>query len=374
MRKIYFIKKKFAQYGGAELYMNTLINELKNDHEIHILSNRWISTPGVLFHKIFQLKLGSFISNLSFIMSCRKAVRSIRSGACIISFERTDCQDIYRAGEGCHAEWLSIRGENASLLKKLSFHLNPLHMHMLLIEKRLFESTPVIIANSQMVKNQIIRHYSIQSEKIHVIYNGVDLARFNPANKKLWRTKIRDQYGINHDARVALLVGSEFKRKGLATIIKALSSAKSYCSNLHLLVLGKGDKKEYSKLANALGISSMITFIEPQKEIERFYAASDIFILPTLYDPFSNATLEAMASGLPVITSKNNGAAEIIANGINGFILDNMYDKNELSDKLLLCLSNHETMGAKAGEKAKEYSIQQAAAKFIEIIRKLNDI
>lgn len=373
MKKIYFIKKKFAQHGGAELYMKTLIEQLKKEYEIHILAADWSPTNGVAFHSIPQTAAGSFVSNLSFTSNIRKMINSIRKtepDASVVSFERTDCQDIYRAGEGCHAEWLEIRSKTEPFFKRLSFRLNPLHLHMLNMEQRLFRTTPVIIANSKMVKDQIIKHYAVPAERIQVLYNGVDLKKFSPGNKDLWRAVVRKQCELTTDAKVAFFVGSGFKRKGLKMAIDAIAEAAKQKgdSHLRLLVIGKGNSQEYLSQAKKLGIAPLITFLETQRGIEKFYAAADIFVLPTLYDPFSNATLEAMASGLPVVTTKNNGAAELIDSGKEGFVLEDLFDTRELAFKMLLAFENQSYMGMKARERAETCSIESAANKFAEVI------
>ncbi len=167
-------------------------------------------------------------------------------------------------------------------------------------------------------------------------------------------------------------MGSGFKRKGLQTLLYSFPLVKN--EDIKLLVIGKGDRKRYTMLAEKYGVSDNIIFLKPQREIEKFYAAADIFILPTLYDPFSNATLEAMAAGLPVITTKNNGVAELIENGHEGFVLDNLSDAEELADKIHLTLKNLKVIGEKAREKAEAFPIERAAQEFTEAINKANCI
>ncbi|MCI0469539.1 MAG: glycosyltransferase family 4 protein, partial [Nitrospirae bacterium] len=112
--------------------------------------------------------------------------------------------------------------------------------------------------------------------------------------------------------------------------------------------------------------------INPQQAIERFYAAADAFVLPTLYDPFSNAAIEAMSSGIPVITTKNNGASELIGNGEEGVIIDNPLDAEELADGVKFVLKDADYMGARARKKAEQFPIESAAAQFITAIKELN--
>lgn len=368
MDKLFFIKKRFSPHGGGENYMNTLISRLKNDYEITVFSSEWAPAEGVVFEKVPVSNMWSFLSAATFNENACKMVGKARSH-CTISFERTTCQDIYRAGEGCHAEWLEIRSRIEPFLKRLSFTINPLHILLLDLEKRLFSDTGLIIANSKMVKDNIIKHYAVPSEKISIIYNGVDLSRFSPENKVRWRGEIRKGLAIPEDSKVLLFVGSGFKRKGLKTFIDSLSLIR--LDNVKVLVIGKGDTGEYKAAAKRYGVHDKVIFLNPQKEIERFYAAADLFVLPTLYDPFSNATLEAMAAGIPVITTGNNGASELIEDGLEGFTMDDPLDSRVLAEKIKLALDDTAIMGERARARAERFSIEKAAGEFAGIIKKV---
>lgn len=364
--KIGFIKKKYSPYGGGENYLDSLIESLKEDyHEIHIFTSHWKATKGVTIHKINNLTFNSALSVLSFNNNVTKALNPINLD-CVISFERTTCGDIYRAGDGCHKEWLKVRSNVCSIIKRYSFLFNPLHRAILGIEKRIFNKTKTIVANSKMAKSQIIDHYKVPECRIHVIYNGVDLKRFTPELKINWRAEIRKKNSIPENVPLIIFVGSGYERKGLITLI---NSMKEVDKSLRLLVIGRGNVKKFQTIVNSNKISDRVFFLGPQIEIEKFYAASDIFALPTIYDPFSNATLEAMASGLPVISTKNNGAAELIEQGKEGFILEDMLSNSELSEKINNTLNNYAVMGKKARKKAEKFPIALAASEFKKIIK-----
>lgn len=367
--RLAFIKKRFSIHGGAERYLQTLITGLlKLGHEIHVFANQWTDDESIIFHKVNIIPFTSFLSTLTFSRNSRFKVQDSRFD-CIISFERTTNQDIYRAGEGCHAEWLRIRAGFEPIYKRASFKINPLHLLLLYLEKRIFRDTRLIIANSRMVKEQIMMHYGVPEDKIIIIYNGVDLERFNHRNRDLWRHSVRDSLGISEDSMVLLFVGSGFERKGLGTLIRALPLIKA---DTKVLIIGKGRIDKYTALAKGLGVSERILFLGTQNEIERFYAVADLFVLPTLYDPFSNATLEAMASGLPVITTKNNGVAEFIEDGKEGYVTTSLSDPEELADRINLCLPRLDYMGKTARLKAEGYPIEKSTEDFIEAIERLS--
>lgn len=360
--KIAFIKRNFSYHGGAEKYLSTLINSLKKKgHEIHIFSNEWIKDKEIVYHRIKIIPLGSFLKTYSFNYNLKVNLHEFDS---VISFERTTKQNIYRAGEGCHVRWLELRSMIEPLYRKISFKINPLHLYYLKIEKEIFQKTPLIVTNSRMVKDDILKYYRINPDKISVIYNGVDLIKFSVENRH-HGIKLREKFNISKKKKIILFVGSGFKRKGLDILIQALQYLKS---DYLLFIVGKGDFSPYLNMAKNLKVEDKILFLGVSREIEKIYSAADVFVLPTLYDPFSNATLEAMASGLCVITTKNNGAAEIIEDGKEGFILENLFDKIEIAEKIELALKNSEVMGYDARKKSENYSIDSQAEQFLSII------
>ncbi|NOY64445.1 MAG: glycosyltransferase family 4 protein, partial [Nitrospirae bacterium] len=235
----------------------------------------------------------------------------------IQSHDKTLLQDIYRAGDGCHREWLKQRLKRAGVLQRILTYTNPYHWLILKIEEKIFNEKRFkkVIAISELVKRNILEHYRVDKKDIVVIYNGVDLERFSPRNRGLFRKEVRQRYGISDDEVVILFVGSGFERKGLRYLIEAVKETEK---RLTVLVVGKGKPGRLGSLVR----NQNVIFCGPQKEIHRFYAASDIFAFPTIYEPFGNVHLEALASGLPVITTRLSGASEIIENGKQGFVID----------------------------------------------------
>jgi UDP-glucose:(heptosyl)LPS alpha-1,3-glucosyltransferase len=370
--RLAFVKKRFSLHGGAEQYLRTLLGELKKEgHDLHVFANQWTDEAGLTYHKVGIVSLSSFLSVLSFSKNSAKELKN-ELFDCIVSFERTEYQDIYRAGDGCHRAWLGIREAIEPYLKRVSFRINPLHRSTLSLEKKIFDTTPLIVVNSFMVKEQIQRYYGTSESKMAVAYNGVDLSFFSPLNRIKWRAEVRNTLGIGAQDKVLLFVGSGFRRKGLETLIQSLPEVKRELPGERLvtLVIGKGDSAEYRRVTKRIGVEDSVLFLGPQGGIERFYAAADVFVLPTLYDPFSNACLEAMASGLPVITTRNNGAAEIIEEGIEGFITSAITDPSELARKTVPALADAEVIGLKARAKAERFSIDRAAGEFMALIKR----
>ncbi|HZO86499.1 MAG TPA: glycosyltransferase family 4 protein [Verrucomicrobiae bacterium] len=309
--KIGLIRQRYVASGGAERYLHGVVEELiARGHALHLFSHAWTDTPGVQFHRIPIVPGMSFTKVLTFALAARKAVRRSHCDV-VFSLERTLEQDIYRAGDGCHREWLAQRGTSGA-------KLNPLHLTILGLEKRVFSParTGWIIANSRRGKDEIIRHYQFPADRIEVIYNGVDLNRFQPPRTKKKRDEVR-----------LLFVGSGFERKGLLYAICALAKLPP---RYKLNVIGSGDIRKFSRLAADMGLGDRVRFAGHDLDMPAEYARADLLVHPAIYEPFANVCLEALASGVPVVTSRINGASEIILHGENGAIVDRPDNVDEL--------------------------------------------
>lgn len=354
--KIAFIKRKFSFYGGAEQYLHKIMINLSQRHEIHLLTSFWKRDASFKVHKISSLGVAP---NFVFAHRVKQYLKTHHFDA-VISFERTFSQDIYRASDGCHKSWLEQRKFIDGYLKCLSFHFNPHHLIILFLEKKAVETSKIIITPSQMVKREFETFYGEEiGKKCIVCHNGVDLKRFCPPSLKK-RQEIRQQLGLA-EKKVLLFVGSGFKRKGLSLALKVL---KCLPKNFVLLVVGKG------KIEKDKGLEKRTYFFGPQREIERFYQLADVFILPTIYEPFGNVILEAMACGLPVITTSANGAAEIIEHGKEGFILNLPINLEKFADYIGIASKNQKTMGKNAYEKAKLFSLERVVNKFLQVLER----
>lgn len=219
------------------------------------------------------------------------------------SFSRTRHQDLFRAGGGSHGDYLERRG---GALRRFS----PRHRVLLGIEARVFaDASQTIQCNSRLVRDAIAHRYGVPDARLAVVHNGVDLARFHPERRRDARS-LRDSLGPA-DAPLWLFVGSGFERKGLDTALAALAKAPGV-----LLVAGRDDPARWRARATALGVAERVRWLGARDDVERLCAAADAFVLPTRYDAFANACLEAAAAGLPVVTSASNGAVEALGEGV----------------------------------------------------------
>jgi UDP-glucose:(heptosyl)LPS alpha-1,3-glucosyltransferase len=174
------------------------------------------------------------------------------------------------------------------------------------------------VAISSRGKAEIESLFGTPADRVTVVYNGVDLARFHPDNRKRWREEMRRALGIPMESWVVAFVGSGFERKGLGPLIHAVAALRS--GDTRLLVAGKGRTAAYQELAGRLGLRGAVTWTGPRPDVERMYAAADVVALPARYEPFGNVHLEALASGLPVLTSRMTGGAEVVRDGVTGAV------------------------------------------------------
>jgi len=352
--RIAFARRGYSGTGGAEAYLKRFAAALcEAGHEaILYASEAWPphAWPGT------EVKLlpGSTPRRYA------DALRGVPECDCLFSMERVWRCDVYRAGDGVHRVWMERRRGAEPFWKAWGRIFNGKHRELLALEERLFspEGAGVVIANSRMVKEEIIRHYGYPAERIPVIYNGV------PARVPLCdgeRARRRKELGLAESTTVFLFAGSGWERKGLAHAIRALGEAR--LRDAVLLVAGRGNPRR-------MPASPQVRYLGPVEGMAAFYGLADAFILPTLYDPFSNASLEAMAAGLPVITSRFNGFAEIIEPGVEGEVVDDPADIPALA-RALRAWGERERCGAvrpRLQERARPLSIRENLRQTLAVI------
>ncbi|MFP4445498.1 MAG: glycosyltransferase family 4 protein, partial [Desulfosudaceae bacterium] len=261
--KLALVRQQYTDFGGAERYTAALAEHLlAAGHEVHIFAHEWkgdaAASKRLIFHRVPMIGGLSVLEALSFAGNTKKLLRR-ESFDIIHSFERTIYQDIYRAGDGCHAEWLLRRRKIDPPYKRIINRINPLHRSLLWLEKRIFApgNYRLIIANSERGKQEIMRHYGVPAENIRVVYNAVDLEKFQAGDGEEDRSAIRERLGMGASDPLLLYVGSGFKRKGVAAAMTALARLPE---NIRLVVVGRERLRPYRRLAAKLGLADRIYF------------------------------------------------------------------------------------------------------------------
>ncbi|MEO8004765.1 MAG: glycosyltransferase family 4 protein [Betaproteobacteria bacterium] len=370
--KVALVRQKYNPAGGAERFVSRAMDELaKQGVAVTLITRQWHDASKRTVVELNPWYLGSTWRDEGFARAVCRHQKQVHYDL-VQSHERLECCDVYRAGDGVHREWLEQRARNLDPLRRLAIHLNPHHGYLLRTERRMFESPRLraVICNSRMVRDDIQRHFKIDESKLNIIYNGVDLDEFNPVRARELRKAARLKLGIASDVLAILHVGSGFERKGVAVLLRALALARG---DGHLIVVGR-DKHEarYRKLAAGLGIAERVHFSGPQSDPKSFYAAADAFATASLYEPFSNATVEALAMGLPVVTSSKSGAAEIIENGRTGYVCDAL-DVGGFAAAFQAFADRERrlAMGVAARAQAEKFSLADKTQELIELYSRL---
>jgi glycosyltransferase involved in cell wall biosynthesis len=210
-------------------------------------------------------------------------------------------------------------------------------------EKKLMNRSDALIAVSKYTVDELTQLYGINEKKVHVIYNGVDIDLFKP---RPHRAELRKEFGLNLNEKVVLFVGRLYHRKGLETLLHSVPPVLKEYGNVKFVISGTGFKEKEESLRNLakeLNIEDHVKFMGyvPDDKIPHIYSASDIFVLPAIYENFPFAILEAQSSGLPVISTKVGGIPEFLVDNQNGFLID-PNDPELLSQKVLTLLHDSE--------------------------------
>ena len=319
-----FVRRGYSTSGGAEAYLKRLAAGLSaQGHEAQLFTTaewpdaEWSFGPLTRMRGDSPMRFADELEQLRPSLKCDV----------LMSLERVWGCDVYRAGDGVHRAWLNRRAKVAGPLRRVADALSPKHLATLRLEQSLFGRMGArhVIANSQMVKNEITQIYSYPPAQIALVPNGVPALQFQQLAPGQ-RASMRAELGLADNDIAVLFVGSGWERKGLRYAIQAVEAARD--ERLRLLVAGKGNQDAFT--------SPAVRFLGVRHDLPALYAAADVFILPTIYDPFSNACLEAIAAGLPVITTRANGCADIIVEGRHGSIVEQPDDVPALSRCLRL--------------------------------------
>ena len=313
--KLAVICRPFSFHGGVETATAGILGELlRRGHAVDLISTAaQPDVPGATVRRLGVPRSPSALRLAVFALRARRAVEA--AGYDVVqSHERCLRQDVYRAGEGTHRGYLEAMGRGRG-------GAHPYHRLVLALERRIFtlRTARHVVAISRRDAAEIRARYGTPAEAVTVVYNGVDLARFHPEHRERLRGPARQALGVSTDAWVVLFVGSGFERKGLGPLVEALGQAGG--QGTRLVVAGKGDAGPYQRRAAALGVGARITWLGPRRDVDALYAMADAVALPARYEPFGNVHLEALASGLPVLTSAAAGGSEVVAHGETGYVV-----------------------------------------------------
>jgi UDP-glucose:(heptosyl)LPS alpha-1,3-glucosyltransferase len=247
--------------------------------------------------------------------------------------------DVYQPRGGTVPETvernLAIRQSSTSrVLKRIGNHFNLKQRAMLRLERQLVcgRRPPVVVAISDYVRRQLTRHYHLDDDAIRLIFNGVDCPPCSDEQRRLDRVAVRQLYGVEEGQVLGLVIAHNFKLKGVAPWLRALRLLRRrHGEKFKTVIIGKASARPYVQLAHSLGVAAAAMFVGPTQRIGEFLHAADVLVHPTYYDPCSRVVLEAMLSGVPPVTTRLNGAAEVITDGVTGQIVACPDDTEDLA-------------------------------------------
>lgn len=393
--KILFITYGFFKHGGIAGYTAQLTDYLlAQGEEVHVLTKHCEYRPlNLVVQKSFFKKFLELIPDFKAsprsplrIFSWSKEILDTCDNTIFAEQKKNEFDIIHSNStyswqcdvvtmHNCQKVWIKVADEiskkKLSPAKHLFYKVGKWLPNRIIcgIEKEVLEKgSKKIISVSEGIKREILENYNVPEEKIVVIPPGVSLNKFKP-NAEV-RSKIRQELGINQNVCVLMFSGGlDLERKGLEYLIQALPLVKD---KIKLLITGTGNFQPYKELANSLKVLDRIIFTGFVPKIKDYYAASDIFIFPSLYEAFPGVILEAVASGLPVLTAKVNGAEEAVKDGINGFFIKR--NSEDIASKINLLVEDEvlrKEMGENAYKTAQKYSWEEIARKTMEVYKEV---
>jgi UDP-glucose:(heptosyl)LPS alpha-1,3-glucosyltransferase len=364
--KIAFVVHDYNRTLGHSRYVAELATRFKRDHEVHVFTNT-VDEPDpedLIFHHVPAWRLNALVGCLTFIVPATLAVGR--------DFDIVHAQGLcgfrhnVATAHMCQPAWYTALER---LKGRLTWRQRVHHWLLTPLERLALSRfvTKRVIAISERIRTDLAAYFG-RRDGVRLVYHGVDLATFHPRNRGLHRDAICAGLNLSPTACIALFVG--YLPKGAAVAIRAVART----PGVHLLLVSNADTSADRAVAQAEGVADRVTFVPYTRSIERYFAAADIFVFPTFWDTFGMVISEAMASGLPVITSRSAGAAELITHGHDGWLTDDPWDVDAVAaglKELVLNAERRQVMGLHARATISAYSWDVAARKTMEVYREI---
>lgn len=338
--KIALVHKRYDRLGGAEWDCHELSHQLAaRGHEVHLVVGecRVDPPPTMTVHRVPVVRAGKVAKLASFAAFAPRVWKRIGADV-VIGFGRTVGWDLFRASGGVHKRYLERVARERGRLKDVRQRLSPYHRLMLAIERRQYaaDAHGMVLAVSDLSRQEILDTYpAMPPARVAVLHYGVDIERFHPARRAADGTALRAELGLAPSQPVVLLVGTGFRRKGVDTLVEIWRREPP--AGAALVVVGN-DQYLAQRQRTARELPGPVIFTGPRRDVERCYAAADLFALPSLHEGCPVAILEALASGLPVVTSRATGAPEILMGPLADLLVDDPRDADTVAARLRIGL------------------------------------
>jgi UDP-glucose:(heptosyl)LPS alpha-1,3-glucosyltransferase len=339
--------KVFPARGGCGTYITDLARRLVADrHEVHLYACSWdeAALPDqIIYHRLPAPHGPRFWRPWRFARSCETALQGANHDVSV-GFDKTIGQDVLYPQGGLHSASVdcNLHKHKNRLVRGLARCCKALdlaHWSYTRLEIRQYmgPNVPLIAVNSFMVRQHFQDYYGVPAENLHVLRSAIDPGRFPEHDRLKKRIEFRDQLGIEPEDAVGIFAGMNYRLKGLEPLLSAvqtLTRSPEFArpkNRFRLLVVGSPKYRRWERLAARLGIADHVRFVGLCTDMRSAYFASDFLVHPTFYDPCSLVVLEALACGLPIITTRANGASELMHPPQEGYVIDNPHDRQRLA-------------------------------------------
>jgi UDP-glucose:(heptosyl)LPS alpha-1,3-glucosyltransferase len=373
--RIALIGRRFdATGGGTERDLLTTGRILAaGGHQLAVYADE-VRGPAtdLTVRRVPVLPFGRALRFLSFGLRAARIARQ-NGEVMVLSFARVAAADIMRSGGGAHVSYVRAARQWQSERNWAAMQFSPYHRAQIALERASFKSPKLLctIAVSELVRHDLMRTFALDPSKVITLYNGVDLSRFAPKSGDSLAIKIKGELGIAADSRVVAFIGHGFARKGLGFLLEAWPQVDSRAC---LLVAGADRAAAaYHRRAMQLGIGRRVIFAGPRRDVDRLFSAADAVVLPSLFEPFGNVVMEAMAAGLPVLCSRQTGAAELMPPQLHELVIDDPTDIDELALRVNLLVRMGRDVSRLVREAAEPFSWERYGAELLALVAKYEE-
>lgn len=322
--------------GGAEHWTWQFARRIADwGHKVHVVAEsfaRDAESIGVVAHPLPKSR-----GRLAFAAAAEDAVRRLRADVVHDMGSGQACDLFMPHGGSRTASFeqnlLMLPAWRRPLKRAVSRLLPRYREFDKLLTRQYAADGRCFLALSQMVAGDMRRFHAVPPESLRIVYNGVDVERFSPELRARYRDRTRGRLGLRNEF-LLLIVAHNFELKGVPSLLKAVARLAREQRDVHLAIAGGKRLDRWRSFADRLGAGQAVSLLGPQADVRPFYAAADLYVQPTWYDPCSLVLLEALACGLPVVTSRFNGAGELLTPGREGEILDDPGDDAALAQAI----------------------------------------
>ena len=334
--------------GGAETYIGDLARRLAKDgHTVHLYACRWDANSlpiGTQFHQLNVPSGPRFLRPGRFAQACEQALALAKHDV-TVGFDKTWGQDVLYPQGGLHAasrhhNLLKFSGLLARKFGSLGKFFDLASWSFAKLERKQYLGTikPIIVVNSRMVQRHFQQFYAIDPAQVRVVHSAIDPGRFASEDRLMRRQQQRAEWGVTPDEPVGLFVAMNYRLKGLAPLLHGIAAVPNQ-QRFRIAIVGHPKFAKYQRLATQLGIQDRVLFLGFRADPKDSYFAADFLVHPTFYDPCSLVALEALACGLPVITTQYNGASELLTVPDNGIVIQDPHNATELGSAITTMLN-----------------------------------